>query len=474
MPSTDKKLLLTYPNQRWHKTDVNTTWNLNPYTLCILAALVRDEVEVKILDAHFYNMTIGEFERLVREYGPDYIGISVMSTEYKNILDITADVVKKINPDIVVIAGGVHVTMEYENVMKNPDIDYAIRGEGEYVLRDLIRHLNGAGDFPAEGVVFRDNGAVKAFPQVYIKDISELPWPDYGLIKLEDYLRTGPRHGPLRPPEYPYIRMSVTRGCPFGCSFCQVATISGRKVRTRSPEDVVNEMLFLKKKYGIKSIQFDDDNIIMDKHFLRRLLELMIEKRVDVKFIIGAFAVFLLNEEILDLLVKSGCVGLNVAIESGNKRVLREIVQKPVDLDKAKLWIGKIREKGLFCIANFIIGFPGETWEEIRDTVHFAETCGADYIKIFVAVPLKGTRLWERAVEAGAIRDNGSAKIDWRHSQISSDEWTAKDVSILRAYEWDRINFATPEKRRRVAELWGMSEQELDKIRKETRDLLCV
>jgi len=125
--------------------------------------------------------------------------------------------------------------------------------------------------------------------------------------------------------------------------------------------------------------------------------------------------------------------------------------------------IGKIREKGLFCIANFIIGFPGERWEEIRETVRYAENCGADYIKIFIAVPLRGTRLWDKVVEIGAIKS--SAKVDWRHGQISSNEWTAKDVSILRVYEWDRINFASPEKRKRVAEIWGMNEEEIEKIR---------
>lgn len=472
MTEIERKLLLTYPNQRWQKVDVNTTWNLNPYTLCILAAMVKNDVKVKIIDAHFYNMSLEEFEKQVEEYGPDYVGISVMTTEYADVLDITANAVKKINPDIIVVAGGVHVTMEYENVMKNPNIDYAVRGEGEYVLQQLIVYLNGNGGFPAEGVVFRNKGTIEAFPWTVVGDISKLPWPEYNLIKLENYLNTGPRHGPLRPPAYPYIRMSVTRGCPFGCSFCQVAAISGRKVRARDPEDVVNEMLFLKEKYGIKSILFDDDNIIMDRTFLRRLLELMIEKQVNLKYIIGAFAVFLMTEEILELLVKSGCVGLNVAIESGNKRVLKEIVHKPVDLEKARIMIGKIREKGLFCIANFIIGFPGERWEEIRETVRYAENCGADYIKIFIAVPLRGTRLWDKVVEIGAIES--SAKVDWRHGQISSNEWTAKDVSILRVYEWDRINFASPEKRKRVAEIWGMNEEEIEKIRKETRDLLSV
>ncbi len=103
MTEIERKLLLTYPNQRWQKVDVNTTWNLNPYTLCILAAMVKNDVKVKIIDAHFYNMSLEEFEKQVEEYGPDYVGISVMTTEYADILDITANAVKKINPDIIAL-----------------------------------------------------------------------------------------------------------------------------------------------------------------------------------------------------------------------------------------------------------------------------------------------------------------------------------------------------------------------------------
>ena len=134
---------------------------------------------------------------------------------------------------------------------------------------------------------------------------------------------------------------------------------------------------------------------------------------------IGAFAIFLLDEETLDLMVEAGCQGINIAIESGNKRVLKEIVLKPVNLDIVPTWIQKVHDKGLFCIANFIIGYPGETWDEIQDTIRYAETCGADYIKIFVAVPLKGTKLWNRALERDAfVGDSSGTKVEWRHSQI--------------------------------------------------------
>ncbi len=295
------------------------------------------------------------------------------------------------------------------------------------------------------------------------------------MIKYEDYLVTDSRqYSPNRPPDYPFVRMVTTRGCPFKCSFCQVENISGKKVRARDYNDVVNELLFLKKRYGIKAIVFDEDNILMaPKHYARNLFKLMIEKELNIKWVATAFAIFLINDELLDLMKRSGCVGINIAIESGNSRVLKDIVKKPIkDLVKIPQIISKIKSKGLHCIANFIVGFPGETWEEIRETFRFAENVGADYVKFYAAIPLHGTQLFEIAQSMGYMDYNPNiSTVDWRYGQITSDEWTAQDISILRAFEWDRINFS-PEKIEKVAQIWGCSIDELNKIRKDTRDSL--
>lgn len=473
MKNQRKKLLLLYPNQRWQKDDMGTTWNLNPATLCLLAAMVRDFVDVKIIDAHFRNISVAGLRQEIVDFAPDYVGISVLTSEYSETLDTAARIVKEVSKDTVVIAGGVHVTTTYEFVIRNSDIDYCVIGEGEYVLRDLLLHLGGNGTLPGEGLVYRIDGEVIVQNRVIIDDLTKLPWPAYDLIDFGAYTTSAAREfNPQRPPEVPYVRMVVTRGCPFGCSFCQVEIISGRKVRARDPEDVVNELLFLKEKYGIRSVIFDDDNLLMGpKGFAKKLFSLMVEKKLDVKWIGIAFALFLLNDELLDLMKASGCAGINVAIESGNKRVLKEIVGKPIkDLGQAKKIIAKIRERGMYCITNFVIGFPGESWDDIRETMRFAEHCGADYVKFFVAVPLYKTKLFNLAKEMGLLDcDEECPKIDWRYAQIRSDEWTPKDISILRAYEWDRINF-TPGKIDRIMEICGASFEEIQEVRKRTRD----
>ena len=172
----------------------------------------------------------------------------------------------------------------------------------------------------------------------------------------------------------------------------------------------------------------------------------MVDRKLNLKWHVSSFAIFVIDDEMLDLMAAAGCIGVNVAIESGNPRVLKEIINKPIkDLYAVPKLISGIKKRGMYVLANFIIGNPGETWEEIRETINFAENCGADYVKFFIAVPLQGTDMYEMARKLNAFEQDHEAdnpKLDWRFSQLKSDEWTSKDVSILRVYEWDRINFA--------------------------------
>ncbi len=470
-----KRICLIFPNQRWFKDDSITTWNLNPTTLTLLGAMIKNKFEVKIIDAQFYNMSKDDFLNEIKIFNPHYAGISQLSSEYEKLLEITSIIIKDFNKDIITIAGGVHVTVQPELTLSYPTIDYGIVGEGEYVFRELLLYLEKQGDFPTIGVTYRQDNKIIIQNRAFVDDLGKLPWPDYDMIKYEDYLTKDSRqYSPNRPPDYPFVRMVTTRGCPFGCSFCQVESISGKQVRARDPEDVVNELLYLKNRYGVKAIVFDEDNILMaPKSYAKKLFKLMIEKELNLKWVATAFAIFLIDDELLDLMKKSGCVGINIAIESGNKRVLKEIVKKPIkDLIEVPKIITKIKSKGLYCIANFIVGFPGETWEEIRETFRYAENVGADYVKFYAAIPLHGTELFEIAQDMGYMDYNPNISIvDWRYGQITSDEWTSQDISILRAYEWDRINFS-PDKIDKVAEIWGCSIKELTKIRKETRDNL--
>ena len=467
------KVALVYPNQRWHKEDVNTTWNLNPYTLCLLADMMKDEVEeVIIIDAQFDDLSLEEFEQKIIDYNPDLVGVSILTTEYSIIGDICIDLIKKACQDTIIVAGGVHVTLMYQDVVKNRQIDYAVRGEGEYVFRDLIKYLNGKSEIPELGLVyFNENNELIVQAQSIIPDITVLPIPNYSYLDFEKYTMKPPRDGIDTPPLLPFARVQTSRGCPIGCTFCQVENISGKPLRKRSAENLIEELEYLIKEYGVRSVVFEDDNPFMDKKRTKKLLRLMIEKKLNLKW--KATGVYLpaMDEEIFKLMSESGCIMLNIAIESGNERVLKEIIHKPLKLKSAFEKVELAHKYGLYIVANFIIGLPGESWNEMRETFSFAEKSKIDYCKFFIANVFNGTKLYDYAVLNNYIDDTTHSEYDvsWRYSRVKSDEWTAEEVSFLRLYEWERINFTDPEKRKKTAAMMNITLEELDVVRNSSR-----
>ena len=308
-------------------------------------------------------------------------------------------------------------------------------------------------------------------PFILRTNLDDYPLPAYHLIDYSKYSMKAERKSLDGPAAYPYARILTSRGCPYNCCFCQVNKIAGRKFRPRSAESVLNEIDWLINEYNIKSLIFDDDNLLTDR---KRAVEIFrgIEK-YKIPWKMGATAAFLLDDELIELMRRSGCVFLGIAVESGTERVLHDIIQKPLKLEKALAVTAKLRQENIYVAANFIVGFPGETWEEIRQTIKFAEDLNADYIKLFNAVPLPDTRLYQMAKEQNALVEGFDAQnVNWRNGAIETDEFTARDMSILRTYEWDRINFSSYEKRKKTADMMGISVQELDEIRRNTRRTL--
>lgn len=471
------KIVLVIPNYNWDKggkdkKESNILWHFIPYNLCLLAAVLEQEnrYEIHVIDALAEGLSTEEFERRIREENPDFVGISVLMDFYSYTGHIAAEIVKKINPHIVTGLGGVHATANPELNVQDRNYDYVMCGEGEEMLPQLIHFINGEQQEAPKGVWYICNGEIiRGGHADLITNLDDYPLPAYHLIDYSQYaMRVGERKSLDGPAVYPYARILTSRGCPYDCCFCQVNKIVGRKFRPRSAENILSEIDWLVRTYGIKSLIFDDDNLLTNRKRAVEIFKGLEKYKISWKMI--ATAAFLLDDELIELMKKSGCVYVDIAIESGTERVLRDIIKKPLKLEKAVNVTKKLKEEGIYVAANFIIGFPGETWEEIRQTIKFAEDLNADYVKLFNAVPLPGTRLYEMAREQGAlIEDFDSENINWRNGSIETDEFSIRDTSILRAYEWDRINFSTYDKRKRTADMMGITLSELNEIRKQTR-----
>ena len=453
------RVALVVPNFRWSDSDKNTLWHYIPYNLCLLASMIQYIVDIKIIDAYKDDLTQNEYEDTLKGYQPDLVGITCLFDQYGESAHIAARIAK--GQGAKVVMGGVYATTNHEKVIQDENIDYVIVGEGEYIFKYLVNHLAHGLKIP-KSTLIADR----------IENLNSLPLPAYKYLDMDSYINSAERKSVDSPRAFPYARIMTSRGCPIGCCFCQVETIAGSMFRPRSAENVLNEIKWLKDTYGIKSLIFDDDNLLHDKKRAKEIFQGMIDRGLAMPWLSIGLAVFKLDEELIRLMRQSGCEYVAVAIESGTERVLKQIIKKPVSFDYAKKMVRLLQEQGIYVAANFIIGFPTETWDEIRETIRFAEEIDVDYAKLFHLVPLPHTRAWDLCEKENAF--NGNTEFVWSKGNIETSEFTANDLTVLRAYEWDRINFSSPVKRERTRKMMGITEEELDKIRRNTLRNACA
>ncbi len=468
------KVALVVPNFYWCDWDINSRWEFIPYNLCILAGMIKDSCEVVIIDANHENMTEQQLVDSIKSFNPDVVGLTVLMDQYGPAGHYAAKIIKENDATIKIVMGGVYATMNSEKVLEDSNIDFVVIGEGEYVFRELLAYISGTSAIlPDKGIAYRDDkGKIcNTGHSIRITDLDALPFPDYSLIDYASYISVMPaRRSVDMPPKVPYARILTSRGCPYGCVFCQVEHISGKKFRSRSSENILKEIEWLKNTYGVQSLIFDDDNLFIDKKRAIAIFNGMVERGLQMPWVSIATSAFRIDEEVLDAMVASGCEYIDIAIESGNERVLKDIIGKPLDLDHAKMIAKAAIDRGVFVAANFVIGFPTETWDEILETIKFAEEININYVKIFAAIPLLNTRLWDLCLTTESFKKKFSDDaLSWNTGQIETDQFTAKDITILRAYEWDRINFSTKEKRQRIIDRMHITVDELWEIRKRTR-----
>lgn len=463
------KIALIVPNLRWDNWDINSLWSTIPYNLCILGGMLEEIAEVKIIDANFDNISLDDFSNLLNLFCPDFVAITVLMDKYAESGHIAAKICNQIQSSPIVIIGGVYPTMNSLEVINDPHIDYVIVGEGEYVLRELVLHHTINSPLPKKGIVYRDDGGIINLGHSdFIENLDLIPLPAYHLIDYLKYTTKYERKSVDGPRAFPYASIVSSRGCPIGCAFCQVESIMGRRFRPRSAENVIKEISYLKNQYGVQSLLFYDDNLLTNRQRAFDIFNLMITKDLVMPWTMGGTAVFKLDEELILLMKKSGCQYLDIAIETGSERI-RKMIGKPIEYNHVRKIVQILKKNGIFVAANFMIGFPTETWDEIRETIHLAEELDLDYVKIFVVIPLRNTRIWDLCKETNSFKPGfNPSLVQWDTGQTCSESFSADDLTILRAFEWDRINFTKLSKRERIAEAMKITLDELHDIRRRT------
>lgn len=460
--------MLLHPNFGWFGKRI---WKLIPYGLGLLNASLRKQgFDSWIYDPGFDDESEDKVRAELRQTAPDVVGITTFSTEYTAETRYVCRVVKEELPSACVILGGILPTVLPEEAAADTNVDYAILGEGELRLPQLLRALNT--DTSALAAM---DGLIHGSPRViqplrtFIDDLDSAGVPDYHGIDPARYTNhVNKLCHTVIPRQYPFGITMTTRGCPYKCTFCSAAVVSGRKVRLRSAKHVLSEVNHLVSEYGVREVIFLDDHFLANR---ARAMDIM----RGLKAIGGLtwkcvnVSIWSLDTEVLELMRDSGCYQMTVSVESGNQHVLSNIIKKPVKLAKVPEVLARARNYGFEIISNFVIGFPGETWQQIRETCAYADQLPADLINFHIATPLPRTELMDMCVRDGLIPADKSTLMGYTRAVIRTPEFTPEELEVLRAFEWDRINFSSVQRRETIARMEGISLSELESWRVRTR-----
>ena len=469
-----EKVVMLIPSVSWYS---KFPWKMVSHAALILTAILKNKYDFHILDANGADYSQKECIEKLRKLEPELVMVSGVSAEYSKYPHLGVKLAKAACPNCITVIGGIYPTVMEGEVLKDKNVDYIFMGHAEEriddflstVLKHDIKKLSGL-----QGVGYRDESGKIIVNRVttFLSDVKEHIKLDYSLVDIKPYLDQDNNNYQLNS-RVPSATVITSYGCPYNCIFCASRTITGRKVVFRPIEDVLKEIEYLINKYNVQSLLFLDDCFLLDKKRIEKFLNEMIKRKYNLRWKIATVSAWHLDDDLIELLKKAGCTQMTISVESGNPRVLHKIIRKPLNLEIVPRIVKKCREVGIDLGANFVIGLPGETWEDIRETFSYAEKCDFDLAHFHIATPLPKTDLYNVVKEQNLLPDDFSftnpSYFGFAHGFIKTDEFTPFELQILRSFEWDRINFSTPEKIEKVAKMMGITIEELNEHRKQTR-----
>jgi len=366
-----------------------------------------------------YGLPDDEILKRAAEFRPDFIGISCLYTARWPIVKRLSSKLKQAFPDVLIGTGGIHPTNNPKVTLSAEGIDFVCIGEGELVFKELLDAIEDKQDYSLiKGLGYKLEGQININKEIrYIADLDSIPLPSRHLVQYEKYLQHYNRNGII-----------ATRGCPYHCYYCSALTIMGQSLRTRSVKIIVDEIEFLKKTYKTDFISFDDDNLTFNQDYLLDLCNEIIDRNLNIRWNTPqGVNIHSLTYEGLAKMRESGCFAICIAIESGDPEIL-EIMNKKVNLEKARQVTEWCRELKILTLGFFILGIPGETMESMQRSRDFAITIALDAINVFIVSPFPGTKLYDDCFEKGYVEAPNYDKLNFFESTINTEYLTADQV----------------------------------------------
>ena len=350
--------------------------------LCNISSYAKKEgYSVELVDLRVLK-SWEHFEQVIVEKSPDVVGVTMMSVDFNPAIE-AVKITKKVSPKTVTVVGGPHPTIVPEDVEAVKEIDFIITGEGEVSFTELLKSIE-KGETPP-----------RLTKGTSLEDLDKLPFADRELFRDLEYPL------PAEGFDGPFVTIIAGRGCKFNCNYCQPSErmIFGHKVRRRSPANAIEELVELRDKYNFKSMMIHDDCITEDRDWVMEFCRLYKEKGFNQPFACQSRAdIICRNEDMVALMAEVGLKLMFIGLESGNQRVLN-FLRKGTKVEHNYKAAEICRKYGVGIWANYMMGIPTETKEEVMDTVKMIKTIKPDHYSPAFYTPHPGSDLFKYCEE---------------------------------------------------------------------------
>lgn len=459
--------------------------------LMIASVLEENGHSVEIIDAPAEHLSIDQTVKKIIKNNASVVGISVHdATRFESFL--LAEEISKIDKSITIVVGGPSAMFMSKQILLNcHSIDVVVRGEGEYTFLEIadkkpFKTINGITYRPKSGKIIENP------PREPIKNLDALPFPARHLLDMNRYFELARKNEYHK--RHPTTQVMYSRGCPNSCIYCTTPGIWGRTLRIRSAKNVVEELLFLRDKYGVTDIKFFDDTFNISKKWMYDFFNELKSNKFDISFRCLA-RVSNADKETLSLMKKCGCYFIEFGVESGSQRILN-IINKNITINQVKNAFENARELGIFTKGFFMINLPHENIDDINLTKKLMLELPMNDFSLSICMLLPGSSLFNQTysdnwfdrtkINSSYMQNNveiynghlGTIELNKIARQINSEVYRnhmneyikilreLRELSITNVFTQSLINSLSPQIRRILKKLFIKNLNQGDSIEK--------
>lgn len=398
-----------------------------PIDLLYIAAILRKNgVYCTIRDYPVLNQTEKDLMTDIEQIRPDWVIMSITTPGLNDDLQLISSLKKRFSA-LHFMAKGAHFSaydLDIDTLNQCPALFAVIRGEYEDVFTRWMS-ANSLDEIP--GLTYRWGEKIIRNPgQGKIEDLDALPFPARDLIDNSLYKRPDT--------EESQTTIVTSRGCPYNCTFCLSHLVSGKKVRLRSPRNIVDEILECRDNHGIKNFLFRSDTFTVNKNWLRELCCLLQKECSDITWACNS-RVDLFTPDIASLLKSSGCWLVAFGVESGDQEIL-DAIGKDAQLSEAHRALEICKETGLMSSVYILLGLPEETPQTLKKTLHMLKKLDPDFVEFFYVYPFPGSDLYEQLVQKGLVKKNAFPQAAYAEPAFATPHFSLDELKKQRFYLW--------------------------------------